>query len=337
MNLYSRGFTNYMVTKALNHLSPGVDPLEILEARRLPSPEAANITKAAIGASGLADLSTGSYAMGSTAFWKETEHFSCLQRLIPAFQRVIPNVPVQVQTAILEGSEVGEEALIPLDQVNLSALGVTLRKACALFFGSNDFFRARGCAPALERIAQKTGAAASDKVFLEGVVDDHGGSSAITATADPRADLAGLLEVVNTSGSGNLFFVVHPLDCNHLLAAGSDTNAPDPFFDLSPTGGSIFGVPVLVSQFLPRDSTGGSALLVDASRIMFSDFATTVHASEGAAIQSMSDDPTGDGNSWISLFQADCTAIKIVRHFGWLAESSAAVAVLNGIDWSSCS
>lgn len=333
-NLFARGFTHYAINKALAHLSPGIDPVEVSASRNLPSREGDAITKAAMAASGLADLATGTYSMGASEFWKETEHVSVVQKLKPAFQPVLPNVPIQVQTALLEGTEVGEGELIPLSQVNLSAMGVTLRKAIALVIGSNEFFRTRGCAPALERMMQKAGAAGSDKVFVEGLIDEFGGSNAVTATSDPRVSLASMLEIVNTTGNGSLFFVLHPTEINNILATGTDSTGTDPFFDLSPTGGTVFNVPALVSPYLTRDSAGGTAILIDASRILFSDYATTIHASEGAAIQSMSDDPATDGDSWISLFQADATALKIVRHFGWKAMDDSAVCVLDSIDWA---
>ncbi|PZP85508.1 MAG: phage major capsid protein [Stenotrophomonas maltophilia] len=110
------------------------------------------------------------------------------------------------------------------------------------------------------------------------------------------------------------------------------------FPDLTPQGGSIDGVPVIVSNYVPADSNGSYVVLVDANNIYLSDDGqATVDFSTEASIQMM-DNPTNASDpatpaQLVSMFQTDSTAIRAHRFINWSRRRQTAVAVLSGVNW----
>ena len=106
------------------------------------------------------------------------------------------------------------------------------------------------------------------------------------------------------------------------------------FPDVSIRGGSIRGVPVIISNYVPA----GLVVLVFASEIWFSDDGVvTVDASTQASIQMM-DNPTNDSGvpthtSMVSMFQTDSVALRAERFINWTKRRSTAVAVLQDVSW----
>lgn len=96
---------------------------------------------------------------------------------------------------------------------------------------------------------------------------------------------------------------------------------------MTPTGGSIDGVPVRVSQYLANNGGSGGApfILVDENEIYLADDGSvTVDASEQASIE-MSDTPAGSSNptvaassvNLVSMWQTNSIAIRAERFIWW--------------------
>lgn len=107
------------------------------------------------------------------------------------------------------------------------------------------------------------------------------------------------------------------------------------FPDVTAAGGSIEGVPLLVSNYVPA----GVFALVNASDIYLSDDGqATVDFSREASIQ-MLDNPTnassdGTATTLVSMFQNDSTALRAHRFVNYSRRRPTAVAYLTGVAWT---
>lgn len=110
------------------------------------------------------------------------------------------------------------------------------------------------------------------------------------------------------------------------------------FPDISMLGGSFEGLPVIVSEYTPSDSSGHFVILANASDIWLADDGNVViDASREASLQ-MLDNPTnnsasGTATSMVSMFQTNSVAIRAERWINWKKRRAAAVAVLSGVNW----
>jgi hypothetical protein len=101
-------------------------------------------------------------------------------------------------------------------------------------------------------------------------------------------------------------------------------------------GGTFQGLPVVVSQYVPRDTSGGIVALVNASDIYIGD--------EGGIDLSMSteaslqmddnpDNPTTATTVLVSLWQRNLVGFRAERTINWARRRPSAVAYLTGVNW----
>src|SRR5690606_259187 len=107
------------------------------------------------------------------------------------------------------------------------------------------------------------------------------------------------------------------------------------FPNLTITGGSIGGVPVLVSNYVPNDSSGSLFILAFASEIYLSDDGQVgIDISREATIV-MDDDATATPtiSQVVSMFQTNQLAIRAERYVNWSKRRPQAVAYLSSVNW----
>lgn len=110
------------------------------------------------------------------------------------------------------------------------------------------------------------------------------------------------------------------------------------FPGLGMTGGTLFGLPVITSQYVPTDSAGGYVFLVNASDIYFGDEGgVSVDMSDQASLQ-MLDNPTNNSatptpTTTVSLWQTNSIGFRAERTLNWKKRRATAVAVLDGVNW----
>ena len=111
------------------------------------------------------------------------------------------------------------------------------------------------------------------------------------------------------------------------------------FPGINMNGGTLFGLPVIVSEHVPTVSEGAYVALVNASDVYLADEGgITVDMSREASLQ-MSDAPTshdatnGTGTSLVSLWQTNAVGFMCERTINWKARRSGAVQVLSGVNW----
>lgn len=106
------------------------------------------------------------------------------------------------------------------------------------------------------------------------------------------------------------------------------------FPDLNMMGGTLLGVPVIVSDYVPA----GLFILAFAPEIWYSDDGqVTIDASREASLQ-MDDAPTNASNpvaatAMVSMFQTDSIALRAHRFVNWTKRRNSAVAMLEDVAW----
>jgi HK97 family phage major capsid protein len=150
-----------------------------------------------------------------------------------------------------------------------------------------------------------------------------------------RADLMALWAAADDANH-NFDSPVYIMRAGTARALGAMVNplGQSEFGSITPRGGSLGGVPVIVSNYAPA----GTVILVNASDIYYSDDGqATVDFSREASIQ-MLDNPTnnsatGTPTTLVSMFQTDSTAIRAHRFVNWSRRRDTGVAVLSGVAW----
>lgn len=108
--------------------------------------------------------------------------------------------------------------------------------------------------------------------------------------------------------------------------------------ELSMMGGTFEGLPVIVSQYVPTITGGSYVILANASDIWLADDGqVTIDASREASLQ-MLDNPTnnsgaGTATTMVSMFQTNSVALRAERWINWQKRRSAAVQVIDGVNW----
>lgn len=161
-----------------------------------------------------------------------------------------------------------------------------------------------------------------------------------TGTADDvRADLrtlySGFIAANNTPSNAVLI-----MNGTTALALSLMTNAlgqPE-FPTVTMTGGTLNGVPVIVSEYIPSDSTGSIVVMANASDIYLGDEGgIMVDMSREASLEMdnapshNSDTPTG--TSLVSLWQTNSVAMRAERFINWSRRRESSVAYLTGVNW----
>lgn len=109
------------------------------------------------------------------------------------------------------------------------------------------------------------------------------------------------------------------------------------FPDITPTGGSLEGYPVITSEAVPADSGGDLIVFVLASEILLADDGNlTIDASREASVQ-LGSDPEGADTAaaLVSLWQRNLVAIRGERYIRWKPARSGVVSVITDANYSS--
>lgn len=280
---------------------------------------------------------------------------------IPALRRVPFRVGLVGQTSGGAGYWVGESQPKPLTKFDFSRTTMTPLKVANITVLSEEVIR--DSSPSAETIVRDQLAAALterlDSDFIDpaqtavsgvapasitnGITPIPSSGQQIAAIReDIRALLASFVEANNPPTSG--VFIMSSL---HALALSILQNplGQTEFPTISMAGGSLFGMPVIVSQHVPDVSAGGYVILVNASDIYFADEGgIRVDVSREASLQ-MDDAPTNTPNalgaspqtitetSMVSLWQTNNVGFRAERTVNWMRRRDSGVAVLSGVNW----
>jgi len=110
------------------------------------------------------------------------------------------------------------------------------------------------------------------------------------------------------------------------------------FPGINMNGGTLFGLPVIVSEYVPSDSDGAIVALVNASDIYVGDEGGfQVDMSREASLQ-MDNAPTQNsvtptGTTLVSLWQTNSVGFRAEREINWARRRNTSVQYLTGVEW----
>lgn len=162
------------------------------------------------------------------------------------------------------------------------------------------------------------------------------GATSIAATTDFADDIGNAID----SFQGDLAtasWVLHPKLAAKLgLRAGGRGAAAD----LGARGGSLAGLPAIVSTACSQDSDGHTITLLDAGSICHVDEGAEIFRSTQASVE-MDTTPTGDtitptaaSTAMVSLFQTDSVGMIVSRAINWKVARPGSVICITGADYT---
>lgn len=164
------------------------------------------------------------------------------------------------------------------------------------------------------------------------------GAPEVTSTgatlAAISADLSNLLAQLTTNFS-NVYLIMKPSTALGIskLSSGSGGAA---FPNLGAYGGSIWGIPAIVSDNVPADSNSPSEKMIvaiDAAEVFLNDDGIELAASENALLEMSTapDSPRTASTTLVSLWQQNLVAVSVRRYIRWQRRREGSVAILTGV------
>lgn len=276
------------------------------------------------------------------------------QNGVPALRNVPFNIHIRGQTSGGAGYWVGQGAPKPLTKMDFNDVYLGYSKVANIAVLTEELVRFSN--PSAELLVRDSLAAALierlDTDFIDpakvavsnvspasitnGVTPVTSlGNDATSVRADIRAVMSQFITANITPTTG-----VWIMSASTALALSLMNNAlgQREFPDIEMTGGRFHGLPVIVSEYVPSDSSGSYVILANASDIWLADDGNVVvDVSREASLQ-MLDNPTnnsstGTATSMVSMFQTNSVAIRAERWINWQRRRLAAVAVISGVNW----
>ncbi len=349
-----QAFTRMVVAKSLAHAN-GMSVREVAEARYGKSaPKMTEwISKAAVPGGGTGSGEWGSELVGidnryNGDFLEYLYNMTVFDKL--ALRNVPANVSVKGQDGAATGYWVGESKAIPMSRPDFSTTDLRPLKVAALTVMSLELME--DSSPAAETLVRDSLAEAIsqriDTTFLSNSAAVAGvspagmlnGVTAVTASgtdadafiADWSAVMGNFIAAKTVTG---LTVAMNPADA---MAIGFLRNAfgQSEFAGLTLNGGTVQGVPVIVSEnvpagtiifFRPQDiweiADGGVQVSVSREATIEQDTAPT-----GAT-----DTPTAASANMTNMFQEDSVAIKLTRRINFQKRRASAVQAITGADY----
>lgn len=264
--------------------------------------------------------------------------------------RTVPlNTQVARQTTVGTFAWVPESGVTPLSSMSFDTVSLPITKFVGIVPFTNELLRFANAVSEGEILDAMTNAALNfmDAEFLDPTVTAVSGLNpgSITSTGT---------QIVCTGTSATAAIE----DLNNLVAAVSETtNLQSPYFimskkvaialsflesdstlfgHLTPAGGYLVGVPVLISNSNPGPGASpdtGTITLVDSAEVIVGRGALELDLSREATIQldSAPDSPGTANTVAVSLWQRDLSAIKLTNFCGWAPRRAAVAGYISGV------
>jgi HK97 family phage major capsid protein/HK97 family phage prohead protease len=273
---------------------------------------------------------------------------------VPSLRPVPFNIRMAGQSAGGNGYWVGEGAPKPLTRFSTNVTSLGFAKIAAIAVLTDELIRFSS--PSADLLARddlaKSIRERSDIDFIDPAKAAAAGVSPASITngvtpivatgtdADAlRADLKSLWQLflaANLSPSDAVYIM-----SNSTALAISMLRNPlgqPEFPTINMNGGTLDGIPVIASEYVPTDTAGGLIILVKASDILLADDGqVTIDASNEASLQ-MDDAPTNPPTTatvMVSMFQMNMTALRAERFINWAKARAASVQLISGAAYGS--
>lgn len=277
------------------------------------------------------------------------------------FRPVPFNVRIAGQTSGGSASWVGQGKAKPVTKFDFNAVTVPFTKIAAISVLTQEL--ARFSDPSAEALVRDS---LADAVIARADTDLFDPDLAAVANVSPAGLLFGVTPV---AVAGNTIDYADPASVRCAIAAlwapwdttfmgarpayyttpavarmlslSREALGTAAFPGMTPTGGTLDGVPVRVSQYLANNGGSGGApfILVDEAEVFLADDGSvTLDASEQASIE-MSDTPAGSSNpsvaassvNLVSMWQTNSIALRAERFIWWGARRTGAVQWIDGM------
>jgi hypothetical protein len=230
-----------------------------------------------------------------------------------AFVKVPPEATaIVIVSQSATGTTTSELAPIPVSSMQFTLPSVSLRKTSTDVVLSLEVVRDPRNAGIIGRHLQRRTAAAVDVTAIAEIISS-GTSTATTGgtVANLISDLQSMFADIEIGDESKLYFIM-----NSALAVGLSARLAGNlgWQDFGPTGGTIAGVPVVISAGAPS----GSLILVDASRFASFSETITLKASQQGMMQlnTAPDSPAVASTVMTSLWQQNLIALRAMRYWG---------------------
>lgn len=251
----------------------------------------------------------------------------------------------------------GHGKAIPMSPVTLGEPQLLDTKTIgALLVARDEFLREAG--PLAERALSEELIRATVEAFDAALLDlandgttgdapesvTHTGySTASTGSslAQVDTDLTGLVEELASEDLSTARWCLHPRTACY-LAALRGTGGNPAFPNLGVNGGSLLGIPALVSAGVPMtDDTAATTQvsLLIGSGVVLAGGEVELRTSKQATIE-MDTEPTGNtatpvaaSANAVSMFQSNSTALMVIGHANWRARRATVAATLTGVSY----
>lgn len=273
---------------------------------------------------------------------------------IPDLRRVPFRVPLIGQTSGGSGYWVGEGKAKPMTKFDFERKTLEPLKVANIAVATMETLR--DSSPSAETIIRDQLAAAlrerMDIDFIDPAKAASAGVSpasitngvaAIPSTGDTADDVRADIKAVfgqfiadNNAPTSGVW--VMPATTALSLSLMQNPLGQAEFPGISMNGGVLFGLPVIVSEYVPTVSGGAYVVLVNASDIYLADEGgIAVDMSQEASLE-MSDAPANTSDTptaaqLVSLWQTNSVGFRAERTINFLKRRAQAVAVLSGVNW----
>lgn len=271
---------------------------------------------------------------------------------VPNLRRVPFRVPLIGQTAGGDGYWVGEGQAKPLTSFDFSRTTLEPLKVANIAVATME--AVRDSSPSADAIIRDALAAALRERMDIDFIDPSKAASAGVSPAsilngvsgiassgtDADAVRADIKAIFNTFIAGNNAPTsgvwIMPATVALSLSLMQNPLGQSEFPGLTMAGGVLFGLPVIVSEYVTTDSNGSVVALVNASDIYLADEGgIDISMSTEASLQmdSAPDNPTTASTVMVSLWQRNLVGFRAERSINWARRRSSAVAYLTGVNW----
>lgn len=282
------------------------------------------------------------------------------QGVVPSLRRVPFNVRIPGKTAAGTASWVGEGYAKPVTSSGYEATELKWAKIAAISVITDELDRFSDpsvqtlvrddlAEAVIERMdidfinpakAVGTGASASPASITNGVTAIASSGNDADAV---RADIAALWAIADDTNlpTSSAVYITDTKTARS-LAGMKNPLGNNEFPNLTVNGGSIDGIPVVISNYVPRGADGSLFILAFASEIYLADDGiVTIDVSREASIL-MDTTPNMDSGTptaaqLVSMFQTNSLAIRAERYVNWKKRRPQAVAYLSKVNWGAAS
>jgi hypothetical protein len=313
--------------------------LGIAQAQRSTPARVLAVLKSAVAAGTTTDVGWAKeipeYHYLANGFVEALRNVGVFDRLLSGGMRQLPlRTRIVATTTAALGANVAEGKPKPITRLTLAGDALEPVKASAIVVLGEELImgaQANNAMGFLGRELQNGVALSTDTQFFASILNGVSPLSSTGSTSlDALTDLQLLLAEITTGASSVLYLVTTPAICKQLsLKCTADGALLFP--DMTPLGGSISGVPILISDGL----SAGQLALIDASGLAGGSDAVILDATQHATLEidDSPDDPTTAGTVMTSLWQSNLRALRGERWFGVNKFRASSVALLEGADY----